>query len=137
MNSQEEDVVDAREIDKVLSEVVGMAGRWSLFRKFLRGRLQVGVSMYMSTSHVYFLPCQENADDEGEEQEQDAEQIPQTPAASGRVPESDSEEPEALQAIEASASRQLMEDTLNTYYVPMEVWYMRTIIEKVCLGCEA
>ena len=38
---------------------------------------------------------------------------------------------DALQAIEASSSRQLMEDTLNTYYVPMEVWYTRTIIDKV------
>lgn len=41
MNAVEEDVVDAREVDKVLSEVAGMAGRWSLFRKFLYERLQV------------------------------------------------------------------------------------------------
>lgn len=40
--SADEDPVDPREIDKVLTEVAGMAGRWSLFRKFLYNRLQVG-----------------------------------------------------------------------------------------------
>ena len=37
----EEDNVDAREVDKVLTEVSSMAGRWSLFRKFLYERLKV------------------------------------------------------------------------------------------------
>jgi hypothetical protein len=37
----EGEVVDPREIDKVLSELAGMAGRWSLFRKFLCGSLKV------------------------------------------------------------------------------------------------
>ena len=38
-----------------------------------------------------------------------------------------------MKAVEASASRRLFEKTLNTYYIPLEVWYMRTIIDKVCL----
>ena len=37
----EEAIVDPREIDKVLSEVAGMVGRWSLFRKFLAESLSV------------------------------------------------------------------------------------------------
>ena len=37
----EDDTVDAREIDKVLTEAAGMAGRWGLFRKFLYERLKV------------------------------------------------------------------------------------------------
>lgn len=41
MSNVEEDIVDAREIDRVLTEVAGMAGRWSLFRKFLYERLRV------------------------------------------------------------------------------------------------
>lgn len=41
MSNMEEDIVDAREIDRVLTEVAGMAGRWSLFRKFLYERLRV------------------------------------------------------------------------------------------------
>lgn len=42
-------------------------------------------------------------------------------------------ETEALEAVEVSSSRQLMEDTLSTYYLPMELWYTRTIIDKVGL----
>jgi hypothetical protein len=36
-----DDDVDPREIDKALTEVAGMAGRWSLFRKFLTDNLKV------------------------------------------------------------------------------------------------
>lgn len=36
-----EDEVDPREIDKVLSELAGMTGRWGLFRHFLWDRLKV------------------------------------------------------------------------------------------------
>lgn len=43
----------------------------------------------------------------------------------------ETELPEVLQAVEAAASRQLFEDTLNTYYIPLEIWYTRTIIDKV------
>jgi hypothetical protein len=39
----DEDVVDPREIDKVLSEVAGMAGRWNLFKKFLSESLRVTI----------------------------------------------------------------------------------------------
>ena len=41
MNIPEEDAVDAREIDKVITEVAGMGGRWGMFRKFLYERLKV------------------------------------------------------------------------------------------------
>ena len=41
MSHIDEDTVDAREIDKVLTEVAGMSGRWGLFRKFLYERLRV------------------------------------------------------------------------------------------------
>ena len=33
--SSEELAIDPREIDKVLSELAGMVGRWHLFKKFL------------------------------------------------------------------------------------------------------
>ena len=38
---------------------------------------------------------------------------------------------EVMEAIEASASRQLFESILDTYYVPLELWYTKTIIDKV------
>ena len=34
---------DPREIDQFLSELSGMAGRWSLFRRFLYERLKVSI----------------------------------------------------------------------------------------------
>lgn len=37
----DEDVVDVKQIDKVLSELAAMSGRWNLFRKFLFDRLSV------------------------------------------------------------------------------------------------
>lgn len=39
---------------------------------------------------------------------------------------------EAIRAVEESATLQLMQDTLDIYYVPLETWYTRTIIDKVC-----
>jgi conserved oligomeric Golgi complex subunit 4 len=41
VSTQEEDDLDPREIDKMLSEIAGMSGRWYLFRKFLLEELQV------------------------------------------------------------------------------------------------
>lgn len=41
MGASDDDAIDPREIDKVLSELAGMAGRWSLFKKFLMERLRV------------------------------------------------------------------------------------------------
>lgn len=38
---QPDDLVDPREIDQFLTELAGMAGRWSLFERFLDARLRV------------------------------------------------------------------------------------------------
>ena len=39
--ADEEDLVDPREVDKVVSEAAGMSSRWGLFRKFMHDRLKV------------------------------------------------------------------------------------------------
>jgi len=52
VNAPDEDVVDPREIDKVLSELAGMTGRWSLFKKFLVERLRASLfdfPLYMNS----------------------------------------------------------------------------------------
>jgi hypothetical protein len=38
----EEPAVDPRDIDKILSEIAGMLGRWTMFKKFLLESLGVG-----------------------------------------------------------------------------------------------
>jgi conserved oligomeric Golgi complex subunit 4 len=40
LGSPPEDDVNPRDIDKVISEVAGMAGRWNLFKRFLSDRLK-------------------------------------------------------------------------------------------------
>jgi hypothetical protein len=37
----DEEIVDVKQVDKVLSELAAMSGRWNLFRKFLFDRLSV------------------------------------------------------------------------------------------------
>lgn len=131
MGGLDDEQVDAREVDKVLTEVAGMAGRWSLFRKFLYERLKVSKFTYLSSA-INMASAQESLEDAMDSSDQPAEQGTQTAKQSVINHDGPEEElSDALQAVELSSSRQLMEDTLNTYYVPLEVWYMRTIIEKV------
>jgi hypothetical protein len=37
----EEEATQAKEVDRIISEIAGLAGRWGLFRRFLVGRLKV------------------------------------------------------------------------------------------------
>lgn len=41
-SANEEPVIDMRETDKILSEIAGMLGRWSLFKRFLLESMNVG-----------------------------------------------------------------------------------------------
>ncbi|KZT28621.1 COG4-domain-containing protein [Neolentinus lepideus HHB14362 ss-1] len=87
---------DPREVDKVLTEAAGMAGRWSLLKKFLVERLE------------------EEPEDE-------------------TAVESEGTEFKAStfeQTKDVLACGQAFEDMLMTYYVPLEIWYTRTVIDK-------
>ncbi|KAG2747471.1 COG4-domain-containing protein [Suillus brevipes Sb2] len=93
VSSQDDNELDPREIDKLLSEIAGMSGRWYLFRKFLVEQLQTQMNDDLN--------------------------------AWGSGIQSD-----LLQLVESSRSHQEFDELLITYYVPMETWYMRTIIDK-------
>ena len=41
--------------------------------------------------------------------------------------------PTGFRVVEDSQSRQLVEAMLSTYYTPLEVWYARSVIDKVTL----
>ncbi|KAJ6546418.1 COG4 transport protein-domain-containing protein [Mycena vulgaris] len=94
----EEDVVDPREIDKVLSEVAGMAGRWNLFKKFLSESLRGGSA-----------------------------ETDKIPDPSSSPPDKGSPE---VSILEATTSHRLFEDILVSRYIPLELWYTRTTIDK-------
>ncbi|KAJ7349436.1 COG4 transport protein-domain-containing protein [Mycena albidolilacea] len=86
----DEELVDPREIDRVVSEVAVMAGRWNLFKKFLSERL---------------------------EDSSESEPDPTQP-------------PPAVATLEATASHHLFEETLASQYIPLDIWYTRTTIDK-------
>jgi len=105
----DEDVVDPREIDKVLSELAGITGRWNLFRKFLSESLK-----------------DDSANSENTDSSVDSKAAPLTSRGDSRVISF----PDEIRSLESSASHRLFEDLLTSYYVPLEVWYTRTIIDK-------
>ncbi|KAH9048069.1 COG4-domain-containing protein, partial [Lactarius hengduanensis] len=113
-----EDDVNPRDIDKVISEAAGMAGRWNLFRRFLLDRLRnesgdedehirTPVSRHEEPSKLASPETSKKPPDDS--------------------PHSTSEE---LKAVESSACNRLFEDLLSTYYIPLEVWYTRSAIDK-------
>lgn len=104
----DEELVDPREIDKVVSEVAGMAGRWNLFKKFLSESLRVHIHPFfcLSFSNIHF---QENSEDTADL----------------------SQPPPEVSTLEATASHRLFEDVLISRYIPLEIWYTRTTIDKV------
>ncbi|KAH7889814.1 COG4 transport protein-domain-containing protein [Phlebopus sp. FC_14] len=95
--------IDPREIDRTLSEIVGMSGRWSLFRKFLVEQLQA------------------SAPSGG-----DVEPLNAPSTTGGHA----SLLLEQVQLLDATTSRKVFEDLLASCYVPMEIWYIRMIINK-------
>ncbi|KAH7908021.1 COG4 transport protein-domain-containing protein [Hygrophoropsis aurantiaca] len=91
---------DPREIDKLLSEISGMSGRWNLFRRFLVEQTQ------------------ESDSDNGLEVPSDDED-PVT-----------QENPGMLQLVESTNSHKDFDDLLSSSYIPLEAWYIHTIIGR-------
>ncbi|OCH95231.1 COG4-domain-containing protein [Obba rivulosa] len=109
----DEDTVDPREIDKVLTEIAGISSRWALFRKFMYGRLK-----------EFSNEDEEDESADGSGGEPDSTEASQHPLASTKPTA------EAIEVLEKSSSQKLFDDILTTYYVPLEVWYARTIIDR-------
>ncbi|KAI6167137.1 COG4-domain-containing protein [Pisolithus thermaeus] len=98
--ANEDDSPNPREIDKVLSEIAGMCGRWSLFRKFLVEQLQ-------DLSEDLAEVSAENED----------------PGSSAQLSEQ-------VRLLENSSSQKDFDELLSSCYIPLEIWYIRAIIEK-------
>ncbi|KAI0373375.1 COG4-domain-containing protein [Pilatotrama ljubarskyi] len=111
----DQDLVDPREIDRVLSEAAGMSGRWGLFRKFMHDRLGEEASP-------------EEPDTEASVDNSRTEpQLQSKPPSDSRIQQGT---PARFQVVEDSRSHEKIEDMLATYYTPLEVWYARSVIEK-------
>ncbi|KAG8949049.1 hypothetical protein FRC00_008335 [Tulasnella sp. 408] len=112
----EDDGPDPREIDKVLTEVAGLAGRWALFRRFLTERLK---EEHESNPQS---PDGTVTDDD----------VDKTTEAK---PEPTSTEPDGspspeVELIESTGCRSMMAQLISTYYIPLETWYLRSVIDK-------
>ncbi|TBU29088.1 COG4-domain-containing protein [Dichomitus squalens] len=107
----DEESLDPREVDKVLTEAASMSGRWGLFRKFLHDRLQ-----------------EESDTEAGSEADPAGSRQPQP--RDGSVEDQHPEALNGVQVLEKSLANRLFEDMLATYYTPMEVWYARSVIDK-------
>lgn len=112
--SAEEEPVDIREIDKVLTEVAGMAGRWNLFRKFLFENMEVRHFIDFASRFLMTIVKGDLDPD------QDAQQPPTGDVA--KVEEL---------PFQSAESFGIFENLLTEYYIPLELWYIRTIIDKV------
>ncbi|KAI5824704.1 COG4-domain-containing protein [Schizophyllum commune Tattone D] len=99
--------VDPREIDKVVSEAAGMVSRWNVFRKFLCETMQTNEGL-----------LREDVPDEAE----------QETAVSAR--EREEAVYKAYVALESCGAHRQFAALLATYYIPMETWYIRVIIDK-------
>ncbi|KAG9013015.1 hypothetical protein FRB94_004408 [Tulasnella sp. JGI-2019a] len=107
---------DPREVDKVLNELAGMAGRWAAFRKFL---------------------CERLAEDDSDEEEEKEKRATSTvsPVALNTLGTEEAIQTTApahpeVEIVETSDCHKLMEQLLVTYYSPLEVWYLRSVIDK-------
>ncbi|KAI0270779.1 COG4-domain-containing protein [Russula aff. rugulosa BPL654] len=111
-----EEDVNPRDIDKVISEAAGMAGRWNLFRRFLVDRLRNDSDNDDKNGH----PAASN----------DGLSRPATPKPKQGPDSTLHTLSEELKAVESSASNKLFDDLLSTYYTPLEVWYTRSAVDK-------
>jgi len=98
-SSQLDEDLDVRDVDKLLFELAGMAGRWGLFRHFVCDRLR--------EDH--------NSD---------------SPLAKDAVHDNSVRISSISLILEASKTKKTIEDLLNNYYTPLEVWHLRMTIDK-------
>lgn len=100
---------DARDVDRILGELVALGGRWALFRRFIFARLREDAE-------------QPDASTPDGSEGADGDNGPA--AARAKAPEVD----ESI--LTGSLSQRAMENLLRTYYQPLEEWYLRTAVEK-------
>ncbi|KAG8999188.1 hypothetical protein FRB90_012139 [Tulasnella sp. 427] len=113
----EEDGPDSREVDKVLTEVAGLAGRWALFRRFLTERLKDDHESNPQSAEG-------SADDDDVDKTTEAKT---EPADTTKLETKTSPE---VELIESSGCRSMVAQLISTYYIPLETWYLRSVIDK-------
>ena len=108
--------VEPREVDALLAELAQMSGRWELYRRLLYARL---------------TELDDDEADASPPSEPESALDSPTPLPAAKLPpvEAPLADPE-LPLIEQSTVAQSLRQHLKVSYLPMELWYLRTSIEK-------
>ncbi|TFK42862.1 COG4 transport protein-domain-containing protein [Crucibulum laeve] len=99
----EESNIEPREIDKILVEIAGMVGRWSLFKKFLSTTLRNDYSEIKDHEANQPLSIIQNVNTLAHSQDH---------------------------ILDAATCNITFNSLLTKHYIPFELWYVRTIIDK-------
>ena len=117
----EDEAIDPREIDAVLTELSQMSGRWQLYRRFMYGRLTAEDEDTTPSRRLIASPNLGESPDA----------TFSAPGAAGLFASHPAEKAEAtLSIVEESTFRQSLQKQLETAYEPLEVWYLRSSIER-------
>lgn len=136
---EEEKGPDPRDVDKVLGELVALGGRWALFRRFVADRLTVSLASRDRLRLIWLLVCLNSADVQ-DEPDDDIETPVKEPATEKEVVVADQDQADKeaksddMDIIVQSGSQRAIENLLRVYYEPLELWFLRMSIEKVCRG---
>ncbi|GAA5938237.1 Golgi transport complex subunit COG4 [Sporobolomyces koalae] len=119
--AQEQSQIDPKETDAVLTELNMMSGRWELLRRFLYGSLEV--------EEESTLTAKKNAESKPIANIQtDLEASPRKQANTNEA-EEDNREAE-LELVENSQLGKAIARQLKEVYIPLELWYLRSAIER-------
>ena len=105
---------DPRDVDRVLGELVALGGRWALFRRFVWGRIIVS-------------PASGESDVKDDADPSDGEVVNGSDGVNGPTAE-----PKDMDVVKQSGSQRAIENLLKVYYEPLELWFLRMSVEKVC-----
>lgn len=131
--TEEAQIPDGREVDRLLGELATMAARWATYRRFLRARLNNTLEDDQATTSR----DHQSSPDEGEGELKDFRRSSidgqSRPRFSSSVdgPDDISAEPiTADKVLEKSTLGQKLDHLLQQVYSPLEKWYLRSSLEK-------
>ncbi|KAG8757483.1 hypothetical protein FRC14_002012 [Serendipita sp. 396] len=110
----EEEASNAKEVDKIISEIAGLVGRWGLFRRFLLERLK-------ANGEIPSPPSQKDGDE--------LSTIDPNINTEDTVDETAGDGPEVAM-VHAAASTGIFSKLTEEYYEPLELWHLRNSVEK-------
>lgn len=106
-----------------------------MFRRFVYGRISVSAAI---TRQMDQMGRSLTLDKEDEDEEEEAQAKPTPPGVNGDHTDQVNDQPSTqtkkesdMEVLEKSGSQRAIENLLKVYYEPLELWFLRSSIEKV------